>query len=583
LPPAFAARVRGEVETVSARHPGISISIARPDLVNPAPQRGITTCEQNPWDTAHVLADGAVVVCEVQDRVEIGNLQQQTLREIWNGSKYRDFRRQYLNGTHPACARCPWRRTLLPLAGKKVLVRGWHSSCNETVEWSEASAAAALLLPPGSTGIRVAGILPPPPVGIARNSLTIRGETGATVQIVNATEALLAFEAVLPNTSRRVPRTTALRFETQHPFRPADRGQGPDLRNLGFALTHLSALCGEGRNKSVRRLLDQLQRIDRIVAVVQPVVRQTIMEASVTPAGGGVSLVIPARDTPDLLIPTLALAEAAMARIEETSELVIVVSGADAAAYAGLRRSFPFARWIFRAEALDFGAAIELGIASAKHPWVYLLNSDMHLRPEALAEVMKLRRWDTFAVGSRIKMEDGSNTETNWTDLRFHESDAAELIERDPADVREPRGSLYVGGGSGLFRASLLKRFLKRTRAYRPFYWEDVEWGALAWRSGYQCTFCPASEAVHGRRKTVARYYTESEVSRVFERNRLLFHLRNLGGVRCLESRLLSLDPQSWADIFHSRGLLDTAWARATAFLAPRKQEVLLNRWKISL
>lgn len=258
-----------------------------------------------------------------------------------------------------------------------------------------------------------------------------------------------------------------------------------------------------------------------------------------------------------------------------------MVSGAEAAAYTGLRCDFPGARWFFRARALDYGAAVEFGLAHANYPWLYLLNSDMHLRPDALGEVLKLRRWEIFAAGSRIRMQDSSSTESNWTDIRYSESDAAELIERDPVDVHEPRGCLYVGGGSGLFRASLLKKFIKRTRAYAPFYWEDAEWGALAWRHSYRCAFCPASEAVHGHRQTIARYYTEPEVSRVFERNQVLFHLRNLSGLRCLEKTLLSLEPRGWADIFQRRALLDTAWARARAFLAPRKEEILRDRWKI--
>jgi GT2 family glycosyltransferase len=400
------------------------------------------------------------------------------------------------------------------------------------------------------------------------------------VHIVNETEDLLPFEAVVPITARQGSHTAVLRFETKHRFSPAERGHGPDLRNLGFALTDLTLRYDERRHQRISRLLDLLGRVERI-AVLQPAMRWIVPRAS-TPPQCGVSVVVPARDTPDLLAPTLASGEAAIARIDEPSELIVVISGAEPAAYASLRRSFPGARWVFRAEALGYAVAVELGLARAKHPWLYLLNSDMHLRPDALVEVLKLRRWDTFAVGSRIRMQDGSSTETNWTDLRYCESDAAELIERDPTDVREPRGCLYVGGGSGLFRASVLKRFVRRTRAYAPFYWEDVEWGSLAWRYGYQCAFCPASEAVHSYRQTIARYYTEPEVSRIFERNRVLFHLRNLGGLRCLKERLLSLDPQSWADIFQPGVLLHTAWARATAFMAPRKEEVLLDRWKIS-
>jgi GT2 family glycosyltransferase/molybdenum cofactor biosynthesis enzyme MoaA len=575
----FAARIRGEVEKASSRYAGITITIARPDEHMMAPG-GITTCEQNPWDTVHVLANGSIVLCEVQDQVEIGDLGRQTLAEIWNGSIYQNFRRRYVNGAHPACAACPWRRTVAFSAAKKILVRGWHPSLGETVEWSEASAAVAVPIQPGVAVIRVAGILPPPPNGSTSNSLAIRHGKNNLVRIVNDTEDLLPFEAVVPTKARQVLHPAVLRFEAEHPFCPAERGQGADFRNLGFALTDLSFGYAERRKEKVNRLLDQLERVERI-GLPQSIVRWTIPKA-LTPAQFGVSVVVPARDTPDLLVSTLARAEVALARIGEPSELIVAVSGVESSAYAGLRGSFPAAKWIFRSKVLDYVRAVELGLRHSKYPWLYLLNSDMHLLPNALTEVLKLRRYDTFAVGTRIRMLDGSDIETNWTDLRYCENDAAELIERDPADVGEPRGCLYVGGGSGLFRASVLRRFIKRTRAYAPFYWEDVEWGTLAWRYGYQSIFCPSSEAIHGHRQTIARYYDAAEVTRLFERNRLLFHLRNLSGVRCLERKLLSLDQKSWVDIFQPTVLFDMAWARARAFMTPQKEDVLLDRWRIA-
>ena len=178
-------------------------------------------------------------------------------------------------------------------------------------------------------------------------------------------------------------------------------------------------------------------------------------------------------------------------------------------------------------------------------------------------------------------MEDRSDTETNWTDLRYVAGDAAELIERAPTGVDSPRGCLYVGGGSGLFRRSLLRRFASRTRAYAPFYWEDVEWGALAWRYGYHSIFCPDSVATHGRRRTVARYFDDREVDAIFERNRLRFHLRNLTRLKEFEERLLSLDRDDWADLFRPHRLLDTLWARTLAFSAPYPEDRLFDRWKI--
>ena len=568
----FAALVRAEVARVSASHPAISITVARPDHGSPTTQRGITTCEQNPWDTIHVLANGGVVVCEVQDRLEIGNLHDETLSAIWNGSSYAAFRRQYFNGSHPACVACPWRRSVPPESAKKITVRGWHPPHGETVEWSEASAAIAVGSRHGAIGVRLAGILPPPPHGSPGNSLVIRSGPGSELSIRNASDELLSFQAELPL-------SPVLQFEIQHRFCPAERGTGADIRNLGFALTDFTFVYGKKRETCVRRLLDVLERTERVAALSAAL--RSVAPKTLGPPPHGVSILIPARDTPGLLGPTLFAAEAALARVGEPAELIVVVSDAPASAYTELRSRFPRVIWIFHQDALGYLPAVELGLKHAAHPWLYLLNSDMLLHPDALAEVLKLRRADTFAIGSRIKMQDDSDRETNWTDIRFRETDAAELIERDPGDLREPRGCLYVGGGSGLFRASLLNRFIQRTRAYAPFYWEDVEWGAIAWRSGFQCTFCPASHALHGHRETISRYYPAAEVARIFERNRTLFHLRNLTGLRSLEERLLSLDPRTWQELFRPASLAGTVWTRATAFLSPHGAGILRDRWRI--
>lgn len=441
-----------------------------------------------------------------------------------------------------------------------------------------------VLAPPSSvTAVRLAGILPPAPDGSAHNELAIRQGSETLVRVVNETTTLLPFEAAIPVATKSESGLAVLRFETQHRFCPAEQGLGPDLRRLGFALTNLTFACDSARHRSVRLILKLLERIERIEAVPRGFAWR--VQQPVERAEPGVSVLVPARDTPDLLLPTLRAVAVAAEHAGEPCEIVVVATGVpepESPAYASLSREFPHAKWIFRRDALSYGPAVELGLAHTGYPWVYLLNSDMTLHPRALAETLALRGPDIFAVGSRIAMEDGSNTETNWTDLHYCDGDAAELLERDPGEVLSPKGCLYVGGGSGLFRRSLLRRFIRRTRAYAPFYWEDVEWGALAWRYGYQCIFCPASRAMHGHRRTVARYYSEREVAKVFERNRLRFHLRNLSRLDQLENRLISLDSRSWTDLFQLRALLDLFWARFIAFRAPRTENILFDRWKIS-
>ncbi|MGH9666200.1 MAG: SPASM domain-containing protein, partial [Bryobacteraceae bacterium] len=365
----FAALLQAEVEKAAARIPDVSITIARPDRVPNMAVAGITTCEQNPWETVHVLAGGEIVVCEAQDHHEMGNLQRQSLADIWTGPAYAEFRRQYSNGGNATCMACPWRRTAAARPGESVTIRGWHPSVGETVRWSGVDAALAVTVQPGVSAICIAGLLPPAPDGRGPNRLTIRRGGSASVPVVNGTTDLLAFEAVAPLAPPLEVLPDVLHFETLHGFCPVERGTGPDLRTLGFALTALTMEYEKGRQKGVARLLQILGQLERL-AGLRGRLRRRVPKAA-GPVESGVSVLAPARDTPDLLPATLSAAQAALAQVREPSELIVLITGAEAPAYAALRRQFPSVKWIFRRKALDYGGAVEFGLRLASYPWVY--------------------------------------------------------------------------------------------------------------------------------------------------------------------------------------------------------------------
>ena len=160
-------------------------------------------------------------------------------------------------------------------------------------------------------------------------------------------------------------------------------------------------------------------------------------------------------------------------------------------------------------------------------------------------------RPEVFAIGSRIALRDGSNIETNWTSLAI-EQGLVQLEERDPAGLRAPQPAFYCGGGCSLFQTRLLRHLVRDSRAYDPFYWEDVEWGSRARKFGYQNVFCPASIAHHRRRATVRRFYDDREVERIFERNRLLFQMRNSpagSDLRAIAARLARTDRKTLFEV----------------------------------
>jgi GT2 family glycosyltransferase len=216
----------------------------------------------------------------------------------------------------------------------------------------------------------------------------------------------------------------------------------------------------------------------------------------------------------------------------------------------------------------------------AAFDWVYLLNSDMVLDPDALRRLLPLRAPDVFAIASQILPESarGRREESNWTGWRFPEG-VVEIYDAPPEEDQEAYGSLYAGGGSSLFRHSLLEALAARAGdAYDPFYWEDVEWGVVARKRGWQVLFCPGSKAIHTRQATISKHYAPEEIERIFRRNGYLFQLRNVtaaGSLAALARRVASSDRQTILELLRPRAFLGTLVARIRSHFLPLDDRAL--------
>ena len=258
---------------------------------------------------------------------------------------------------------------------------------------------------------------------------------------------------------------------------------------------------------------------------------------------GGVSVVIPERATPNLLARALACLMAALDRIPESNEIIVVVNGAPMEDYVHLATEYPGVRWEHIEKPLGFTGAISRGIAVAQYGGIYLHNSDTAVEPDAIATLLPWRSSNVFAIASQIFFDDPAKRreETGWGDLRVENGQFC-LFDRMPEPHSEVRSGLYAGGGSSLFDAKLLRLFVADSHAYAPFYWEDVEWGLRAWRNGLQTLFHPGSIARHRHRATVSKFYTPKAIRRIVARNALLFELRNRPELHGVRIRLEALD-----------------------------------------
>ncbi len=242
----------------------------------------------------------------------------------------------------------------------------------------------------------------------------------------------------------------------------------------------------------------------------------------------GLSVLIPERGTPDRLAETLDALAIALAAVDEPVEVVVMVNGTPIADYTALQIRHPAVLFRHSEHPLGYNGAVRAGLAAIRHDWVYLLNSDMRIAPNALAQLLPYRLPQVFAVTSQIFFADGTRRreETGWSDVAVR-AESIEMFEREPEASPLARGNLYPGGGSSLCRTRALRRYVRASQCYRPFYFEDAEWGLKAWQDGWEVLFVPRSHVWHHHRATVAKFYAPSEVERVFARNALLFELRH--------------------------------------------------------
>jgi len=218
----------------------------------------IRTCEQNPWETAHILADGSVVPCEAQEHLVLGNLHQQRFEDIWQSGAYRALRHKYVAGALAGCKECPWKLAYLPgpLEPRVVaahgasaqVFRGWHDYEPSGTQWSKKEAVVVLGHTPSANAVRLSGILPPSAEG-GENHLEVSCNGSMLGRIINPTNVLVPFHACLgPVPQGNGSLTFTLKTRTL--FRPARMGLG-DQRSLGFALfcielIEASQTCGSG-------------------------------------------------------------------------------------------------------------------------------------------------------------------------------------------------------------------------------------------------------------------------------------------------------------------------------------------------
>ena len=216
-----------------------------------------------------------------------------------------------------------------------------------------------------------------------------------------------------------------------------------------------------------------------------------------------VSAVIPNRDGAHLLRRTLP---PLLRELPAPGHEVLVVDDAsEDDSVAVLAREFPNVRVVALEANVGFGEACNQGLRAATHETVLLLNSDMEVSVGSLERLNQhLASPDVFAVGPQYVSDRPGE-------------------RRAFADEGPVITHIGAPAGGGLLRRGVFLELGGFDPLYYPFYWEDMDLGWAAWRSGYRVVHDLRVEFRHLESATIKRLYPAQYVARVRARNRCLF------------------------------------------------------------
>lgn len=185
-----------------------------------------------------------------------------------------------------------------------------------------------------------------------------------------------------------------------------------------------------------------------------------------------------------------------------------------------LKKEFPEVKVVERKINGGFSSNVNFGASHTNADLIVLLNSDASPRKDFLDSLIPhFQESKIFSVGS--------NTGGSWARAEFKNGffwhSQAEII---PTFAHR---SLWVSGGSGIFRKSIWDELGGLDTLFDPFYEEDLDLGYRATKRGYINLWEPKSIVEHHHEEgVISKNFKKSRIEKIAQRNQLIFIWKNI-------------------------------------------------------
>ncbi len=231
-----------------------------------------------------------------------------------------------------------------------------------------------------------------------------------------------------------------------------------------------------------------------------------------------------AKPTIDIVIPSFNgkyLLEKHLPQVFNNSDylhkVIIIDNGSTDGTIEWLKKEYPEVIIVKNKTNLGFTKPVNQGVAKSNSEYIVLLNNDV--RPEK----GYLKNTLHFFEDEKVFAVSFNENESSWP-LVSHDG---KIQFTRGEDKDHPYFSAWASGGSAIFKRSIWDKLGGLNEVYAPFYWEDIDIGYRAWKSGYKIIWDKDSVVYHEHEST-AKKIKPSYLSLIKQRNELLFNWINI-------------------------------------------------------
>lgn len=184
-----------------------------------------------------------------------------------------------------------------------------------------------------------------------------------------------------------------------------------------------------------------------------------------------------------------------------------------------LQNKYPHLKIISHQKNIGFGANSNFAVKKSGGDLIVLLNSDIKPHPDYIKNTLEhFRDPKVFGVGFSEKDHE------NWGNIYWSNG----FLQHKPGlPVNKTHQTDWLSGGSAVIRKDLFLKLKGFDPIYAPFYFEDLDLGLRAQKSGLKLLWEPTAIVEHKHEQTMNKI-PRSLLNYVKERNHLIVTLRHL-------------------------------------------------------